>query len=83
MYKIDNKNQKAKIKNLEQRLDLQKYNIEEKKKKEKKKKKKKKARKQENKQKKKPQELLKNTNKNHTKTIYGVCFKKQSFFFEK
>ena len=27
-------------------------------------------------EKKKPQELLKNTNNNHTKTIYGVCFKK-------
>ena len=34
MYKIDNKkNQKAKIKNLEYRLDFQKYNIKEKKKK--------------------------------------------------
>ena len=41
MYKIDNKNQKAKIKNLEQRLDIQKYNIKEKKQKEKGKKKKK------------------------------------------
>ena len=35
MYKIDNKNQRAKIKNLEQRLDFQKYNIKEKKQKEK------------------------------------------------
>ena len=35
MYKIDNKYQKAKIKNLEQRLDFQKYNIKEKKKKKK------------------------------------------------
>ena len=33
MYKIDNKYQKAKIKNLEKRLDFQKYNIKEKKKK--------------------------------------------------
>ena len=33
MYKIDNKNQKAKIKNLKQRLYFQKYNIKEKKKK--------------------------------------------------
>ena len=41
MYKIDNKNQRAKIKNLEQRLDFQKYNIKEKKQKEKRKKKKK------------------------------------------
>ena len=32
MYKIDNKYQKAKIKNLELRLDFQKYNIKEKKK---------------------------------------------------
>ena len=37
MYKIDNKYQKAKIKNLEYRLDFQKYNIKEKKKKKKKK----------------------------------------------
>ena len=41
MYKIDNKNQRAKIKNLEQRLGFQKYNIKEKKQKEKGKKKKK------------------------------------------
>ena len=33
MYKIDNKNRRAKIKNLEKRLDFQKYNIKEKKKK--------------------------------------------------
>ena len=50
MYKIDNKNQKAKIKNLEQRLVFQKYNIKEKKKK----------------KKIKPQELLKYNNNNHT-----------------
>ena len=31
MYKIDNKNRRAKIKNLEKRLDFQKYNIKEKK----------------------------------------------------
>ena len=31
MYKIDNKYQKAKVKNLEYRLDFQKYNIKEKK----------------------------------------------------
>ena len=36
MYKIDNKYQKAEIKNLEKRLDFQKYNIKEKKKKKKK-----------------------------------------------
>ena len=29
-YKVDNKYQKAKIKNLEQRVDFQKYNIEKK-----------------------------------------------------
>ena len=33
MYRIDNKYQKVKIKNLEQKLDFQKYNIKEKKKK--------------------------------------------------
>ena len=43
MYKIDNKYQKAKIKNLEQSLEFQKYNIKEKKKKTKKEKKKSKA----------------------------------------
>ena len=69
MYKIDNKNQKAKVKNLEERLDFQKYNIKEKKQKEKRKKKK------------KPQELLKNSNNNHIKTIYGVCLKKSLFFW--
>ena len=36
MYKIDNQYQKARIKNLEQWLDFQKYNIKEKKKKRKK-----------------------------------------------
>ena len=77
MYKIDNKNQKAKIKNLEERLDFQKYNIKEKKQKEKRKKKKKRKEK-------KPQELFKNTYNNHTKIIYDVCLKKiESFFFEK
>ena len=35
-YKIDNKYQKAKIKNLEQKLEFQKYNVKEKKKKKKK-----------------------------------------------
>ena len=39
MYKIDNKNQRAKIKNLEKRLDFQKYNVKKKKQKEKKEKK--------------------------------------------
>ena len=60
MYKIDNKNLRAKIKNLEQRLDFQKYNIKEKKQKEKGRKKEKK---------KKEKELLKNkqTNKQSKK----------------
>ena len=35
MYKIENKYRKGKIKNLESRLDFQKYNIKEKKQKEK------------------------------------------------
>ena len=58
MYKIDNNYQKAKIKNLEQRLDFQKYNIKEKKKKKEKKEKKST----------KPEELLKSNN-NHKKYI--------------
>ena len=41
MYKIDSKYQKAKIKNLEQSLEFQKYNVKEKKKKKKKEKRKK------------------------------------------
>ena len=77
MYKIDNKNLRAKIKNLEQRLDFQKYNIKEKKQKEKGKKKKKEK-------KEKATRIIKkeNTN-NHPKTIYGVCLKKKkkSHFF--
>ena len=51
MYKIDNKNLRAKIKNLEQRLDFQRYNIKEKQKE--KGRKKKIIKKQTNKQKKK------------------------------
>ena len=51
MYKIDNKNQKTKFKNLEQSLDFQKYNIKEKKQKEKRKQEK-------NKKKKTPQEYF-------------------------
>ena len=39
MYKIDNKYQKAKVKNLEQSLEFQKYNVKGKKKKNKRKKK--------------------------------------------
>ena len=78
MYKIDSEKQKAKIKNLEQKLDFLKYNIKEKKKKEKRKEK---ENKQNNNNKKtKPQDLLKNTNNNHPKTIYDVCLKKKVFF---
>ena len=74
MYKIDNKNQKAKIKNLEQRLDFQKYNIEEKKKKKKKEKRK---------------EKKKQSHKNYQKTpptttqrLYMVfALKNRVFFF--
>ena len=73
MYKIDNKNWRAKIKNLEKRLDFQNYNIKEKKQTEKGKKKKKATR------------IIKKTKKqtntnNHPKTIYGVCIKKKVFF---
>ena len=63
MYKIDHKNLRAKIKNLEQRLDFQRYNIREKQKE--------KGRKKEKKKRKKEKELLKNkqtNNKNKTKT---------------
>ena len=84
MYKIDNKNLRAKIKNLEQRLDFQRYNIREKQKE--------KGRKKE-KKKKKEKELLKNkqTNNqekkkkainNHPKTVYGVCLKKKKSLFK-
>ena len=76
MYKIDNKNLRAKIKNLGQRLDFQRYNIKEK---------------QKEKGRKKKKELLKNKQKtkqkhtnNHPKSIYGVCLKKKkSLFFKK
>ena len=70
MYKIDDKNLRAKIKNLEKRLDFQKYNIKEKKQKEKGKKKKKATR-----------IIKKKKTNNHPKTIYGVCLKKKSLFF--
>ena len=81
MYKIDNKNQRAKIKNLEQRLDFQKYNIKEKKKKEKgRKKKKQELFKKQTKQQQQQKNKQKTTN-NHPKTIYGVCLKKKKSFF--
>ena len=71
MYKIDNKNLRAKIKNLEQRLDFQKYIIKEKKQKEKGRKKKKQEL-----LKKKTKKQKKHTN-NHPETKYGVCLKKK------
>ena len=77
MYKIDNKNWRAKIKNLEKRLDFQKYNIKEKKQKEKGKKKKRK----EKKKKSHKNYLKKKNTNNHPKTIYGVCLKKKKVFF--
>ena len=84
MYKIDNKYQKARIKNLEQRLDFQKYNIKEKKQKEKIKKKKKRKKKATRIIKKQQQQQQEENTNNHPKTIYGVCLKKQGlFFFEK
>ena len=59
-------------------MDFQKYNIKEKKKKRKKRKKQTK-----NNKKTKLQELLKNNNINHKKTIDSICFKNRVFFFEK
>ncbi len=53
MYKIDNKNLRAKIKNLEWRLDFQRYNIKEKQKEKVRKEKKRIIKKQTNKQTKK------------------------------
>ena len=85
MYKTDHKNLRAKIKNLEQRLDFQRYNIREK-------------QKEKGRKKEKEKELLKNkqtnkqtiknkTNKqkktinNPPKTVYGVCLKKKKKSF--
>ena len=73
MYKIDNRHQKAKIKNLDQRLDFQKYNIKEKKKKKEKK----------EKEKKKPQELLKKLQQQPHKVYIWCLPYKKVFFFEK
>ena len=64
-YKIDNKYQKAKIKNLDQSLELQKYNVKEKKKK----------------RKRKIMKEKKKGHKNYKKYIYEVCFKKNRVFF--
>ena len=81
MYKVDNKNQKAKIKNLEQRLDFQKYNIKEKKQKEKRKKRTKQENKQKKTQKTKSQELLK-TPTTTTQRLYIVfALKKMESIF--
>ena len=84
MYKIDNKNLRAKIKNLEQRLDFQKYNIKEKKQKEKGRKKKKQELLKTNKQKK--NEKTKKNKKPPTtiQRLYMVfALKKKSLFFKK
>ena len=77
MYKIDDKNLRAKIKNLEKRLDFQKYNIKEKKQKEKGKKKKKATR------------IIKTNKQTNKKTpittqrLYMVfALKKKSLLFE-
>ena len=75
MYKIDNRNRRAKIKNLEKRLDFQKYNIKEKKQKERGKKKKKATR------------IIKQTNKQTPITTQRLNMvfalkKKKSLFFE-
>ena len=83
MYKIDHKKLRAKIKNLEQGLDFQRYNIREKQKE--------KGRKKEKKKRKKEKELLKNkqTNKQTIKKkpsttiqrLYMVfALKKKSLF---
>ena len=82
MYKIDHKNLRAKIKNLEQRLDFQRYNIREKQKEKGRKKEKKKEKellknKQTNNQKKKKEKAI----NNHPKTVYGVCLKKKKKSF--
>ena len=76
MYKIDNKNQRAKIKNLEQRLDFQKYSIKEKKQKEKREKKKRKE---------KATRIIKKTPTTTTQRLYMVFALKNRvlFFFEK
>ena len=71
MYKIDNKNWRAKIKNLEKRLDFQKYNIKEKKKKEKGKKGEKKV-----------TRIIKKKKTITTQRLYMVfAFKKKKSFF--
>ena len=80
MYKIDNKNWRAKIKNLEKRLDFQKYNIKEKKQKEKGKQEKKKKKKATRIIKKQQQQQQQENTNNHPKTIYGICLKKKVFF---
>ena len=79
MYKIDNKNRRAKIKNLEKRLDFQKYNIKEKKQKEKGKKKKKAK-------KKKATRIIKKKNKTPITTqrlymVFALKTKKKKVFF--
>ena len=82
MYKIDNKNQKAKIKNLEQRLDFQKYNIKKKEEEEGKKKLKEKKTKKRNKQTNKATRIIKKQQPLHKDYIRRFFLKKiRSFFF--
>ena len=89
MYKIDNKNLRAKIKNLEQRLDFPRYNIKEKQKEKGRKKKinkkdiKRIIKKQTNKKTIKKKKNKKKTINNHPKTVYGVCLKKKKKVFLK
>ena len=84
MYKIDNKNLRAKIKNLEQRLDFQRYNIKEK---QKEKGRKKKTRIIKNKQTKNKKQTKKQTNKKPPTTIQRLymvfALKKKKSLFKK
>ena len=72
MYEIDNKYQKGKIKNIEQRLDFQKYNIKEKKKKE-----------REGKKKKRTTRFIKKQQQPQKEYILRFSLKIGSFFFGK
>ena len=76
MYKIDNKYQKAKIKNLEQRLDFQKYNIKEKKKKNK-------IQKTKQNKKNKATRIIKKQQLPQKSVYTAFALKIGSFFFEK
>ena len=86
MYKIDHKNLRAKIKNLEQRLDFQRYNIREKQKEKGRKKEKKKKEKEllKNKQtnKKTKKQIRAEINAKETKETIAKINKAKSWFFE-